>query len=253
MNVLLCGFHWTGCKALSLLVEQKHRVAVFTHAAPAHVPSLHQYAKSLGVFASLDDVSQSQLPFNPDVVASVYYRHRIKKHVIDACDGRIFNLHPALLPKYRGCSSLTWAMVQGESQVGFTYHYVDEEYDTGNIIIQESEPLEPYDLQATLFQRMMVKSMGRFMDAFDHVAAGRPGVPQRGEASYFRRGAPFDGVIDPTWADGTVERFIRAMNHPPYPPAQFAGVAVNTFEEYVALRNAGGGAAGTGPQLRTLR
>jgi methionyl-tRNA formyltransferase len=127
-------------------------------------------------------------------------------------------------------------MVEGETQVGFTYHYIDEDWDNGDIIIQESEPVEPFDLQATLFQRVMVKSMDRFMDAFRHVASGTAGSPQQGEASYFRRGAPFGGTIDPMWPDDKIERFIRAMNHPPYPPAQFAGIPVNTFDEYVTLR-----------------
>ena len=44
----------------------------------------------------------------------------------------------SLLPKYKGCSSITWAMVNGEKRCGFTYHYMNEKYDDGKIILQKS-------------------------------------------------------------------------------------------------------------------
>ena len=154
MNVILCGYHWTGCKALQILRKMNHNVYVFTHENPYHIPSLIDYCKKAEIPYSLENISKSELPFTPDVICSIYYRYIIKKQIIESCKGKIFNLHPALLPKYRGCSSLTWAMINGEKEAGFTYHYIDVGTDTGDVIIQESLKIEEFDTQETLFLRL---------------------------------------------------------------------------------------------------
>lgn len=231
MNIILCGYHWTGCKALRLLVEQNHNVFVFTHDSPYHIPSLKSYCTKLGVNYSLDNISKVKLPFTPDIVCSIYYRYIIQSHIIDICKGKIFNLHPSLLPKYRGCSSVTWAMIQDEKEVGFTYHYIDSGCDTGNIILQKSLDVEEWDTQESLYLRVMFESMKCFIDAFNFVEQGFPGRKQEGEASYFSRGCPFDGQIDPNWNNSLKERFIRAMIYPPYPVSKLGVKEVFTVND----------------------
>lgn len=137
MKVILCGYHWTGCKALEILRKSNHDLYVFTHESPYNIPSLADYCKKIHIPFSLENISKAELPFMPDVICSISYRYIIKRHIIDSCKGKIFNLHPSLLPKYRGCSSLTWSMINGEKNVGYTYHYIDAGTDTGDIIIQD--------------------------------------------------------------------------------------------------------------------
>lgn len=235
LNVILCGYHWTGCDALRQLLEMGHHVFVYTHESPYHIPSLIDYCQKTGTPYSLDNVSKSTLPFEPDCVASIYYRNIIKKSVIQACGGRIFNLHPSLLPKYRGCSSLTWAMIQGEERAGYTYHYVDEGCDTGDILIQNEIPIHPFDTQQTLYERVCFEAMSCFREAFDQVLNRSPGRKQTGTPTYYPRGCPHDGNIDPEWSDEKMERFIRAMVYPPYPPAQFLGTQIHSNDELRAL------------------
>lgn len=220
MNVILCGYHWTCCKALQLLISMNHNVFVFTHEDPYHIPSLIDFCRKLDVPFSLDNISNAEPPFVPDVVCSIYYRCIIKKHVIESCGEKIFNLHPALLPKYRGCSSVPWAMINGENEVGFTYHYIDEGCDTGDIILQQRLSVEEFDTQETLFMRIMFESMKKFPKVFEHVSRGLQGQKQEGESSYYSQGCPHNGQIDPSWDEAYKERFIRAMIYPPYPVAK---------------------------------
>ncbi len=236
MKIILCGYNWAGCEALRQLVEDGHRVHVFTHANPYHVPSLVEYCRKLDVPCSQQDISHSRLPFTPDIVASIYYRNIVRPWVIEAVGGRIFNLHPSLLPQYRGCSSLTWAMIDGQRWAGFTYHYIDAGCDTGNIILQQRVAIHPFDTQETLYQRVAFEALGKFRLALRSVIAGDEGVPQVGAASYNRRGCPYGGEIDPDWPEEQVERFIRAMVFPPYPVATYRGKPVHTLEEYRRLR-----------------
>ena len=144
----------------------------------------------------------------------------IKKHIIEICNRKIFNLHPSLLPKYRGCSSLTWAMINGEKEVGFTYHYLDEGCDTGDIIIQKIHHIEDWDTQETLYMRIMFEAMKYFEFAFNFVSKGLVGKKQKGESSYYKRGCPYNGQINPDWDLKYKNRFIRAMIFPPYPVAK---------------------------------
>ena len=233
MNILLCGFHWTGCDALRRLLQAKHNVFVFTHEAPYHVPSLVEFCKKTNTPYSLDNISKSPLPFQPDCIASIYYRYLIKPNVIEACNRKIMNLHPSLLPKYRGCSSLTWAMIDQQVEAGFTYHIVDEGCDTGKILVQGRIPIMPFDTQGTLYQRVATKAMDSFDLALEMLVSNDAGREQIGDPSYFPRGCPHDGQINPLWPDEKIEAFIRAMIHPPYPPARYRERSIHSYEEYL--------------------
>lgn len=231
----MCGYNWSGCKALDTLLSRGHEVFVFTHENPWHVPSVITTCQKLKTPYSTENISKAKLPFTPDVICSIYYRYIIKKHIINCCNGRIFNLHPALLPKYRGCSSLTWAMINGETEAGFTFHYIDEGCDTGPILLQKSIKIEEWDTQQSLYMRLMFDSMGYFQEVFDMVLAGASGISQTGNTTYYPRECPYNGEIDPTWNVEKIERFIRAMNYPPYPVARLGGRDIHSMEEYLQL------------------
>lgn len=237
MKVILCGYHWTGCKALVQLLGRGYEVYVYTHKAEKCVPDLEGLCQKLSVPYSLEKISSENMPFKPDIICSIYYRYIIKQDVIDEANGKIFNLHPALLPKYRGCSSLTWAMINGEKECGFTFHYVDAGTDTGKIIVQKPVSIEPYDTQLTLYNRVMFTAMDSFLEAFDLVVDGFMGNEQQGEPTYYKRGCPLNGEINDNMTDEVKERFIRAMIYPPYPSAVYKGQIVETYGKLKELES----------------
>lgn len=236
MKIILCGYHWTGCKALEDLLDLGHEVFVYTHENPYHIPSLIDLCVKKNVKYSTENISKSTLPFKPDLICSIYYRYIISEEIIKACNGKIFNLHPALLPKYRGCSSLTWALINGEQYAGFTFHYINADVDTGKILIQEKVKIEDFDNQGTLYNKVMYKAMEYFKEALKLVMDNYPGTEQTGETSYYKRGCPHDGVINPEWDDQYIERFIRAMTYPPYKPAFFDNKEIKEFREYLKYK-----------------
>jgi phosphoribosylglycinamide formyltransferase-1 len=84
---------------------------------------------------------------------------KIPQEFIDAFRGRIINIHPALLPGYGGKGmyglNVHRAVIAGgEKESGITIHYVDEEYDSGDIILQEKCPVMPEDTPETLSARV---------------------------------------------------------------------------------------------------
>ena len=235
MKVILCGYNWAGCKALELLLKNKNEIFVYTSESPAHISDMQAYCQKQNIPFSTEKISQENLPWTPDIICSIYYRHIIPNNVISLCNNKIFNLHPSLLPEYKGCSSLTWAMINGEKKVGYSYHYIDKDIDTGAIILQNEIPVEDFDLQVSLYYRVMFESLKHFNTVFDLVKKGESGKKQKKGGHYFKRGCPLNGTINPQWTENQIERFIRAMTFPPLPYANFQGHEIKTYDNYLQI------------------
>ncbi len=106
-------------------------------------------AKALGIPSFVLDKSKKREEYEQDVtkvldfygvefIALAGYMNIIGSTLLDAYDGRIVNIHPSLLPKYRGLDALERAYENKDSEIGITIHYVDKGIDTGKIITQES-------------------------------------------------------------------------------------------------------------------
>jgi methionyl-tRNA formyltransferase len=238
LKVILCGFNWTGCKALDILLENGCEVFVYTHKSQYYVCNLEEYCKKKGVSFTTERISVKNIPFIPDVISSVYYRYIISKDIIDYCDGKIFNLHPSLLPDYKGCSSLTWAMIEGEEYVGYSYHYLTQEVDGGDILLQEKLKVEEFDTQSSLYNRVMFEAMRPYFKVVQAVKNKEKGTLQdNNKGKVYKRGAPFNGVIDPTWNISRIDKFIRAMIFPPLPAASFKDIEIYDIETYEKIRD----------------
>jgi len=68
-----------------------------------------------------------------------------------------FNLHASLLPNYRGAAPINWAIINGEKETGVTTFFLKHEIDTGEIILQEKEPINDNDTVGSLYNRLMLK------------------------------------------------------------------------------------------------
>ncbi len=236
-RLILCAYHEIGCKVIEHVLQRSDiaDLAVFTHKPVMDAPDLEAFTKKHGVWCSTENVSQCKLPFEPDVISSVYYRYIIEPTVIGNVEGRIFNVHPSLLPRHRGCSAVPWAMIDGDSVTGVTFHYIDPGVDTGRVILQATLPIYATDTQVTLYQRLMNKGAQFWPAAFELVRESFPGVEQEGEPSYHKRGAPCNGEIDDRWPIDKIERFVRAMTFPPYPHASYKGSIIRSLDDYLDL------------------
>ena len=79
--------------------------------------------------------------WNVDLVVLAGWMRIVTKYLINAFPDRIINVHPSLLPKYKGLHAVEQAMKAGEKITGATVHYVTEELDGGPIIIQSEVPI----------------------------------------------------------------------------------------------------------------
>lgn len=81
---------------------------------------------------------------SPDILISCGFPYIIEKEVIDSTTFAI-NVHPTLLPKYRGFQSGPYIIINGENKTGVTIHFMDVGMDTGDIILQKEVNLTNFD------------------------------------------------------------------------------------------------------------
>lgn len=140
----------------------------------------------------------------------------------------VTNLHPSLLPKYRGRYSNVWAIFNGEKEHGVTLHWMDGGIDTGPIIAQERYEIEEKDTAGDLWQRFEIMGTSLFQKYLEEwitlPSNTRQGTMPQDEALAYKcpKGLPNGGEIDWSWDGAKILRFIRAMTHPDYPPVGFS-------------------------------
>jgi phosphoribosylglycinamide formyltransferase 1 len=87
--------------------------------------------------------------------------------------GRALNIHPSLLPKYRGLHTHARALEAGDSHHGVSVHFVTEELDGGPVVLQARVPVLPGDTEATLSARVQRQEHRIYPEVVDWFARGR--------------------------------------------------------------------------------
>ena len=90
---------------------------------------------------------------NPDVICVVAYGKIIPKDILDIPKYGCINVHPSLLPKYRGPAPIQWAILNGDKKTGVTTMYLDEGMDSGDIIIQKEIEINENETSGELWDR----------------------------------------------------------------------------------------------------
>jgi phosphoribosylglycinamide formyltransferase-1 len=89
---------------------------------------------------------------------------------VDAWPGRIINIHPSLLPAYKGLHTHERVLAAGEVETGCTVHYVSAELDAGSIILQKTVPVLSGDTPDTLAARVLVQEHLCYPEAVRQIA-----------------------------------------------------------------------------------
>lgn len=152
----------------------------------------------------------------PDLNLSVSYDQILKRPILDSAPRGFVNFHAGKLPHYRGRSVVNWAIINGESEIGITAHFVDEGIDTGDIILQRTLPVGWTDSYGDVLPRVIAAFPGLVADTVELLTAGNfsrtPQSPLAG--SYFPRRGPGDECLD--WGDKSWNLYnkIRGISRP---------------------------------------
>lgn len=123
-----------------------------------------------------------------DVFVVVAYGGFIPTPVREIPPFECINLHPSLLPKYRGAAPIQAAIINGDEKTGNTTMYLSDGWDNGDIIHQEEEPIRPDDSYGALSERLAKKGAPLVLRTVIDVANGSaPRIPQREEEATFAK------------------------------------------------------------------
>ena len=101
-----------------------------------------------------EQIIQLMQAWRVDLIVLAGYMKVISPEFVKAFPNRIINLHPSLLPKYKGLHAIEQALESGDTKTGCTVHYVNDELDSGEVIMQLEVPIEPDDTVETLTPRI---------------------------------------------------------------------------------------------------
>lgn len=113
-----------------------------------------------------------------EVVVLAGFMRVVKAPLLNAFPGRILNIHPSLLPAFKGLCAWQQALDAGVSETGCTVHWVDDSLDGGPIIDQRRVPVLPDDSAASLHARIQEQEHQLLPDVLTRLALGRISFPQ---------------------------------------------------------------------------
>jgi phosphoribosylglycinamide formyltransferase-1 len=105
-----------------------------------------------------------------DMVCLAGFMRILTAYFTGAWDGRMINIHPSLLPDYKGLNTHQRAIDDGRDKAGCTVHYVVPDVDSGEIIVQKSVPILPGDTADILAARVLEQEHTAFPEALEIVA-----------------------------------------------------------------------------------
>src|SRR3989338_9095227 len=168
MNILFFGSDHFAIPSLKALHDSSHKIlAVVTQ--PDKPAGRGQKLASCAVAAASrelclkllqppklqgEEVLHQLLSLKPDCLVVVAYGKFLPQRLIAGAPYRAVNVHPSLLPKYRGASPIPWAILNGDKITSVSTMTVAEEMDAGDIYLQAETPIDPIETATQLEARL---------------------------------------------------------------------------------------------------
>lgn len=172
------------------------------------------------------------LPFNADLLAVVAYGRIFGPKFLELFPLGGINLHPSLLPKYRGPAPLPATILAGEEEWGLSVQQISLAMDAGDIYLQRRFPLRGTETAAELTLRAAESGAEALLETVRQIESGegRPQAQNEAEASYFGLIRKSDGEIDWNLPAIDIDRRVRAYNPWPGAYSWFEGKKLSLWE-----------------------
>ena len=189
------------------------------------------------IIKSKDDLGNlKKSDFQPDIGIVASFGRLIPSDIINWPKKGLLNLHPSLLPKYRGPTPVPTAILNGEKETGLTIIKVDKKIDHGPIVSQFKEEIKPDDTSESLLNRLFVAGAKVLITILPSYLEGKIKLRQQNhsQTTFTEKLTRESGKID--WSKPAVyqERFIRAMS--PWPGAWTEAIFTIQDRQYRRLK-----------------
>lgn len=225
------GNHDVGIKALEALHKFTTLRGVVAHPLDKEenkvYRSVYDFAKSLGIDVirgkpSEDSVARFIREREPNLIWVTDYKFLLPEEIIKIPKIGCINLHPSLLPHYRGRAPVNWAIINGERKIGITAHFIDEGVDTGDIIRQIELDISDEDYIGDVLKKLYPLYFEITKSVILDILSGNVSLVKQKhvQTKIYPRRKPEDGLIDWGMPARSIYNLIRAVSRP-YPGAFF--------------------------------
>ena len=108
--------------------------------------------------------------FAPDLIACAGFMRILGENIVGNWEGKMINIHPSLLPKYKGLHTHKRAIEAGDKEAGCTIHYVNAGVDEGQIIAQAKVPIIENETPETLAARVLIEEHKLYPEVLNKIA-----------------------------------------------------------------------------------
>jgi methionyl-tRNA formyltransferase len=223
VNLVYLGTSDFAAGVLRALAESRHRPALVVTRPDAKQgrgrkvapPPVAVAARELGIeldqpVSVNDEGARARIQAaEPDAVVLCAFGALVKEPLLTDYD--ILNVHPSLLPRWRGAAPVERAMIAGDEQTGVSIMRLVAELDAGPVYAQRAEPIRPEDDYGTLAQRLQAVSVDLLHEVLD--ATPEPAPQPKDGVTYAEKLSAEDRTLDLTRPAEHNVRVVRAL-HP---------------------------------------
>ncbi|MGD8558980.1 MAG: formyltransferase family protein [Gammaproteobacteria bacterium] len=217
MKIAYCGYDFFSASLQKLLDNKFDVYRIFTVPCDNRFnynQYIYQIARQHKIPVSeqkIDEKTIAQLQAEDcDLLITGAYFYKIPD--LSATSIKGINIHPTLLPTGRGVWPLPWTILTRQRQTGVTIHQLTPEYDSGNILLQQSFPVAANERLESLSAKLQLTASDMLLDVVNHLDQyWRNAKPQSGEVSIWDYPNPQQRTLN--WYDGIdeIDRICRAF------------------------------------------
>lgn len=170
-------------------------------------------------YIDYDELNEPQLiekirSLDIDAAVVCSFNYKIPKILLDSVKDGFINVHPSMLPKYRGGNPYSRVIMNGETETGVTVHFMDESFDTGDIIAQKPYHIHSKATMGTIFNELNVLGIELLLQvliAYENQPLPRIKQPN-GDFISGKGLSERDLFINYNKTAEEIERFVRSLN-----------------------------------------
>lgn len=205
------------------------------------LPQIAQWARDMGVEVYMpedpnrESFIHEMTALAPDLYVLSAYGHILSRRLLDIPRLGGINIHPSLLPRYRGAAPIQRAIMAGEKETGITIFFMDEKIDHGEMIAQRSIPIEKDDTYGSLSEKLADIGAEMIIEALYRVESGscQP-VRQEGDVSFAPKLQKREMIIEWSETATAIHNRIRALSPRPGARTYFRGKELTITQAQVS-------------------
>ncbi len=193
-------------------ISFKHKIIAFENESLA-LAANQQGLPVIDLSQPLSDVIEQCSKYSIDVILMSCYSKRLPEEIVNLATKGCFNMHPSLLPSYRGSEPIFWQM-KDASDIGVSWHRVVDEFDAGDIVVQEKVTLHDGVEYSEISLQLAETGAELMMVLLSELSANKLSatVQQTELASYYPYPDKHDFIIDNSWTAQHAYNFMRATH-----------------------------------------